>query len=104
MEIYKKEQYTFKRQVGDGQFDCRTEDVIFDGEKVNAIIMAYINTITFDDTGFIKFSDGGGIINGEYFDKMLKAEYSPCNEVRAELKQAKELLAKFKSALAKSKK
>jgi hypothetical protein len=100
MEIDKKEQYTFKRQVGDGQFDCRTEDVIFDGEKVNAIIMAYINTITFNDTGYIKFRDGGGIINNEYFIKMLEANNHPCNEVRAELKQAKELLSKIKSAVA----
>lgn len=100
MEIDKKEQYTFKRQVGDGQFDCRTEDVIFDGEKVNAIIMAYINTITFNDTGFIKFADKGAIVNEEYFDKMLKAEYSPCDEVRAELKQTKELLSRIKGAVA----
>ena len=71
VKIDENKKYIFKRQVGDGQFECQTEDVVLDGKTVKDIIMSYLHTIVFGDTGFIKYAEGGAIINEDYYKKMV---------------------------------
>ena len=92
-EIDVKSDYIFKREIGDGQFNSKTEDVIFSGEFIKALVMSYINTIQHNDAGFIKLNEGA-IVNDEYFRKFgLNQEY--VSEVKSENEKLRTCLREF---------